>query len=389
MLTIKIIDSHEAFNGLRYAWDELLHTSGNNGIFLTWQWLSSWLSFYQGTSRLLVVLGHDEKNALVGIAPLMIRQTRLFGVSLRSVEFIGSGPETTPDHLGFIALPAAAEEFTASVFNMLMERSNSWDIIHLRDMDDNKPFFDRAHVFGETLKYDVVARADQRCPFIALPGTWEEFLARLSKKWRYRVKTYERELTEAFPVDFSIVDNPKNLDAAMEVLESLHRKRMQDKKLTGISTRILFWDFHKSIARALLAQNQLFLGILKIGERVIACNYAFVYANKVSYYQSGLDPEFKNYSAGFVLNAFMIRESIQRGMAEFDFLRGDEPYKFHLTAQYRENRELFVWNSGIKGIIVSTLFRIKERVKSLVSKGPISPSDIPADSKPENIRERM
>jgi CelD/BcsL family acetyltransferase involved in cellulose biosynthesis len=59
--------------------------------------------------------------------------------------------------------------------------------------------------------------------------------------------------------------------------------------------------------------------------------FNFVYQNRTLLYNSGMDSaRFLRYSPGIVLTAFLIQHSIENGRAAFDFLRGDETYKYKL-----------------------------------------------------------
>ena len=48
----------------------------------------------------------------------------------------------------------------------------------------------------------------------------------------------------------------------------------------------------------------------------------------VGLYNSGFDPLHAKLAPGIVLLAHVIRDAIDRGIAIFDFLRGEEPYKY-------------------------------------------------------------
>lgn len=50
-------------------------------------------------------------------------------------------------------------------------------------------------------------------------------------------------------------------------------------------------------------------------------------------YNSGFDPAFSFYSAGFLLHAFKIKEAIEKKKKTYDFLRGGERYKYDLGAK--------------------------------------------------------
>lgn len=358
MIAIDVVESRDGFNALRGRWDALLEQSGRASIFLTWAWLDLWLRHYGENCRLFIVTGTNERGELVAIAPLMVRPARLCGIAARSVEFIGSGEETTPDHLRMITLPAARDEFARLVFEFFRQHRGAWDMVRLRDTDEDDNLTALVHGAGRARR-DVAGSPLDRCPYIALPATWEQYLSGLSAKTRYHIKSYDRALREKRGAVFSVVENPEALAPAMCVLEGLHRRRMEDKRQSGASLDGRFWRFHAEAARMLLPQGRLLLSMLTIGEKVIACTYSFMYRGVVSFYQTGLDPAWKAHSAGMVLLACTVHEAINRGMAEFDLLRGDESYKFHLTKQFRENRSLHVWNDTGRGLTLCALYRVK------------------------------
>jgi CelD/BcsL family acetyltransferase involved in cellulose biosynthesis len=51
------------------------------------------------------------------------------------------------------------------------------------------------------------------------------------------------------------------------------------------------------------------------------------------FYLSGFDPQWAAFSPGVLLIAHAIEEAIREGQQEFDFLRGNEPYKYLWGAQ--------------------------------------------------------
>ena len=50
-------------------------------------------------------------------------------------------------------------------------------------------------------------------------------------------------------------------------------------------------------------------------------------------YNSALDPAYRSLSVGVISKVLHIKDSIERGMRRFDFLKGDERYKYHLGGQ--------------------------------------------------------
>jgi CelD/BcsL family acetyltransferase involved in cellulose biosynthesis len=65
-------------------------------------------------------------------------------------------------------------------------------------------------------------------------------------------------------------------------------------------------------------------------------------------YNSGYDPsQFSHLSPGIVVTARCIEHAISLGRSEFDFLRGDEVYKYRFGAQDTEVRRLLIARPGV------------------------------------------
>ena len=55
---------------------------------------------------------------------------------------------------------------------------------------------------------------------------------------------------------------------------------------------------------------------------------SFDYLNRLWVYNSGLDRRFMEYSPGWVLLGYLLQWANENGRTEFDFMRGDEDYKY-------------------------------------------------------------
>jgi len=86
--------------------------------------------------------------------------------------------------------------------------------------------------------------------------------------------------------------------------------------------------------------GSLFLPTLWKAEAPVAALASFVDLGKRSllFYMAGRDEEFDDLPSGLVLHAYSIRYAIDHGLNTYDFLRGDEPYKYSLGAKERRIR---------------------------------------------------
>jgi CelD/BcsL family acetyltransferase involved in cellulose biosynthesis len=84
---------------------------------------------------------------------------------------------------------------------------------------------------------------------------------------------------------------------------------------------------------------------LELGDDAIASTFGFELDGRFYLYNSAYEPEAARLSPGLVLVSELVKESIARGLASFDFLRGRERYKYQLGAQAVPLNNVRVFNS--------------------------------------------
>jgi hypothetical protein len=89
-----------------------------------------------------------------------------------------------------------------------------------------------------------------------------------------------------------------------------------------------------TLATELLPAGWLYLAQLKLNGRRVAVEYGFQVGDSLQVYQGAMDcpKEWERYSPGTVIHLLGMKAMIARGVRIYDFLRGAEPYKYHLGA---------------------------------------------------------
>ena len=91
--------------------------------------------------------------------------------------------------------------------------------------------------------------------------------------------------------------------------------------------------FFHGIAHIMFPKSWIKLSFLGVDGGHAASSLCFDYQNKMYLYNSGYDPQYSYLSPGIVLVGYLIREAIESGRCEFDFLRGKESYKYRFGAK--------------------------------------------------------
>lgn len=332
LMETTLYQTMEAFEALAPEWNSLLRNSQADTPFLTHEWQKTWadcLCACEGELHLLTV---RDGGALIGIAPLfLLNETDATGQTRRLLRLIGSVDAS--DYLDLIAARGREREVLAAILDALA-RDDDWDALDLY----NVPEASCSRVWLPELAAERGwTLTDERqvvCPIIRLPASFDEYVQSLDKKDRHELR---RKLRRAEGTDgltwYAITggDHTHDLDEAAEAFIDLMMKSRSDK--SEFMTDEMRRFFHQMI-HATHAAGFLHLAFLEVHGVKAAAYLSFDYNGKRLVFNSGLETQgFQSLSAGIVLAARLIEESIKLGYTEFDLLRGDEEYKYRLGAR--------------------------------------------------------
>jgi CelD/BcsL family acetyltransferase involved in cellulose biosynthesis len=338
-LVVEALEDESAFHGLEPEWDALLSASGAYNLFLSWDWVSTWWAVYGSSSQLFVLTARDQSGRLIGIAPLKRRVIGPAGLRLMQVtEFIGYGGDVTPERLDFIVQPGCAREVVAAFMPHVGGRA-----LDLRPFDAAStclPYLEH-ELRGQGGRVDRVS--DAISPILTLPDTFDAFIASRSKNYRKKIGEYTRRCERDLKARVRISQHEDELMQDMETLVSLHRARWRGRSRAFQSS--LYRDFHRRLARRLLESGRVRMFALDTTKGAVAMLYCLTDGARYYYYQAGRDPACSQYRVGLVLMHRAIEHAISEHVRVFDFLRGQEEYKYMWAEGEVASVRLTYWKS--------------------------------------------
>lgn len=369
MMTIELITTTDQFCSLKDSWDNLLEKSASKSVFLTWEWLYHWWVHFKGNKELNILLVKDKQTGeLLGIAPFCVTETKIFNLlKLKKIKFLGA-EKVASDFLDFIIYPGKEKIVLESIYEYLLEERKNWDIIEIGDILESsttREFFN--HNLNGSLRFKELNA--EICPYIDLPQSHEEFFKNLGAKMRRNLRWQTRQLEQKYKVTFSIngAENAirKNIEALFLLHEDRFKAKRKEKNAVSSFGGEQLKSFHRDIAMSFLPKGYLRLFILTEKGNLIGCSYAFKFKDELFYYQTGIDSEWKKFGLGTTILGNAIQHSIQEGLNQFHFLRGDEAYKFNWTKKTLNTKNLILINKNFKGLIYSSNIFMKTGYASL------------------------
>jgi CelD/BcsL family acetyltransferase involved in cellulose biosynthesis len=160
----------------------------------------------------------------------------------------------------------------------------------------------------------------------ALPGDWKQLSATFSKSQRRKVNKAFR-LRQEGQVAVRWVTELTELQTVWPSFVYLHQRRRHELGQAGCFDRPEFEQFLLHTTRELMEQGRARLIFVEHAGQPLGAALLLQAREKLMMYQSGINPDQRHFEPGHLVNAFALEWANQHGFQEFDFMRGDEPYK--------------------------------------------------------------
>jgi CelD/BcsL family acetyltransferase involved in cellulose biosynthesis len=336
------IESHfesGGFAALRPEWNQLVHRSRFDNLFLTWEWQSTWWK-HLGNGSLLLLGFREDSGRLVGIAPLFVA----LGENGQPVLSL-NGCRDVSDYLDLIVEPGHEELVYGALLEYLEEDAPLWTVADFCNLPQESQTLELFRESAQARGYQTLIEVEDVCPIISLPESWDDYLMSLDKKQRHEVRRKLRKADAEAETRFLIIGPDQDLSPAMDAFIDLHAKSAPEKD-EFMEPRMQ--HFFRDVAQQLHDRGWLQLAFIEMDGQKASTLLNFNYGDAILVYNSGYDPsQFRHLSPGIVVTARCIEHAIALGRAKFDFLRGDEIYKYRFGASDTEVRRLRFARQGV------------------------------------------
>jgi CelD/BcsL family acetyltransferase involved in cellulose biosynthesis len=317
-------------------WNALLKESISDTPFSRYEYQRLWWEHRGGgewkDARLVLVAAREDEK-LIGIAPLFIAEYE------NQPALLLNGSIEISDYLDLIVRADDHSRFVAGLLDFLASAlADDWSRLDWYNLPDDSPTL--AALKTESIRRGWTHHEEiyRPTPRIALNGDFDEYLSRLEKKQRHEIRRKMRRAAESdLNVRFILVNDSADIEPELNAFFDLMvhdpgKQSFLHPAMRGQMTAVL---------RAAHQEGYLWLGFLEIDGVKTAASLNFDYNGKLWGYNSGVSRSHMDLSPGWVLLAHIIQWCCENKRREFDFMRGDEEYKYRFGGVNR-----FVMRAG-------------------------------------------
>jgi CelD/BcsL family acetyltransferase involved in cellulose biosynthesis len=329
-----LLRSNDEFQALADEWNRLLAMSASHVPFLRHEYLLAWWQTLGGGEwsnsagpkpELCVVLGRRPDGSLAGIAPLFYTLNRDGEAALMLLGCI-----EISDYLDLIVSQEDLETFIPALLDFLDSPAlPPWAVLDFYNILESSPTLMALQAAAQARTWTHHHLKLQHCPTIHLASDWESYLAGIDKKQRHEIRRKMRRIeSQEHAVRWYIVEDQANLDDEIDAFFDLMAFDPEKKRFL---TQEMRTQMHL-VFNAAFQAGWLQLAFIEIDGEKAAGYVNFDYENQIWVYNSGINFDLGALSPGWVLLGYLIQWAIEHGRASFDFMRGDEDYKYRFGA---------------------------------------------------------
>ena len=387
-LTIEEVGTEEEFLSLEPVWNDVVQRSDMDHPFFTFEWLSTWWKAFGKNKELFILLVKDGAE-IIAIAPLMKVRMKWRGMPVSAVSLM------TNEHSyrSGIIIGKNDERIGTAIVDHLQASACRCDIMKFDLIPQDSLSY---KILRDALELKEVAYVEMRSshsPYIAITGSWDDYLKNRSRNLRSKLKLTFNQMKRQDSLEAVQYTSADISQAIAEVL-AISRNTWKYKAGTAIASDPASTFFYASLAEKAAAKGWLSIRVLKLKGTPVAFTYNLDYGKKSYYLKTGFNEAYRNLSTGGFLIFTSIKECFEKGFVEYDLLGSSEAYKMQLTPLFREQRKSIVFGNSLfskplyffETVVmprVKHLFSKKQKIDLTGAVAVVPGNDVRAGSGPE------
>jgi CelD/BcsL family acetyltransferase involved in cellulose biosynthesis len=342
---VEVVRDRTALEALAPEWNRAVAEAGIEHPFLSHKWISTWWDSFGAGTDLHVILVR-RGGVLVGVAPLLRGEERLYGMRLRCLH---SPYNPHVPRCGFIAAAGQPEAVYRAIWQHLRDTGDQWDLLKLSQVPAESEPMRRLPPLAEADGYIAAVWRGERSPYLVIDQDWDRYERQLGRAHRRNIHNRLNRLAKLGEVKLEVISGAEGLDEFLNEGFRIEAAAWKGRSGTAIVSQPEVERFYRTLAADAAAQGRLGLYFLTVDGRRVAFSFALCQGNRIYSLKVGYDPAFRRYSPSTLQCYLELHRAFHSGIAEFDFLGNDDVWKLQWSSRVRPHDWLFVFAPRWRG----------------------------------------
>lgn len=200
--------------------------------------------------------------------------------------------------------------------------------------------------------HDLIFRKQQllRAPYLNIDGPWDSYRAGKKRKFWYNISRAQKLLEEeAGKLDFNILTTPEQISQVFPACMALYRSNWNRVNSSSLFLTDDGCSFLRDLLHSLSCEEKAEICILEQKGTLLAFSIGLKYNLTYYFYIFATlkEARYERYSVGKILIRNLLETVFERKFQRFDFMAGEEPYKYEWTKLSQERTTYYVTRNNV------------------------------------------
>ncbi len=340
-VTVERLDGLDALDRLEPVWNRTVERAGLTHPFASYEWVRSWCETQIDPSALHVYVARAGRE-ITGLAPTIERRAGPGGcVGIRQ----GVSCAHTP-RLDFVVAARHAETWRTLWHEL---GPHGLESLELRDLAQDSPTLAAIEALAREDGLPVGRRLTLDCPWVQLPGSWDEYVRQMRRNLRKTLRARRQRLAHEGTIEFETIRTRDGLHEALADAFELEAAAWKGSAGTAINRHPQLVAFYTRLAERTADRGWLRLQFIRVADRRIAFGFSLQYAGRLYSMKTGYDPTFAACSPGQLFFEMSMRTACDEGVAIYDLLGARDAWKLEWTDLTQPHYLLSVFPDTVSG----------------------------------------
>jgi CelD/BcsL family acetyltransferase involved in cellulose biosynthesis len=345
-MRIEVATRLDQFGALRSEWTRLWKMHSRPELFQHPGWALAVVEAYGLADSLYVLQVLTDEGELIGICPLIRQRGRLTWLT---------APRA--DYNDIICAAADAKCVVGACLAYLNAcLGKEWQEVLLVDVYDES-LWSRGFRQQTAPPFPFYQENVQSCWATKFDPAGETLRSITGKKG---YKRNEKALAQSGEVRLKVWNTQEERLALLPKMFEQHIARWREVGDRSLFEEQSSCDFYRRLVMDAEAAEMIDFVSIQVGDRIVAHHFGFWGVDRMLVYKWSFDPAEKDAGPGTVLMVRLMERTVERGFAEFDFLRGGEGYKGRFANLERTNHDWRALASPMARILHETKGHIRD-----------------------------
>ncbi len=349
-MKVRRIDTREGFEALAPVWQSVATESGQTSPFLSHEWFGCCWGAAGAESRPEVLLVEDSAGP-VAMVPLNRWSGTLHGLPVRFVGMLNAPDTAFADWL-IVGRPEPVIE--AVLGDLTLQRD--WDVLALSALPAASLTLKTLHAWlPGHCRWQALPPL--RSPYLNTAGTWEEFWAGTSQRFKKTIRNVRNRLSKAGKLSLEEHRTVSPTSSIYADLLDVSRRSWKARQGLAIATMRGMTEFFRELTARASDKGWLRLWILRFDGHAVASEYQLEADGRVHALRADFDASLPgDLSPGTHLTAEIVRALFGcETVFEYSMGPGENDYKSRWASDAHELGRLRIFRPGIYGTLLHAI----------------------------------